>query len=495
MLNSITQDAAKAAATFITALLLAPLVAFAQENPEVANATKAVGRAQTLQGTRPNIVFILADDLGKGDLACLGNPDIETPNLDKMWSTSTRLTDFHVSASCSPARAALLTGQHEFKVGVTHTIGPRFNMLRSEKTIAQELREVGYATGLFNKWHNGESKDFHPASRGFQHVALLTSEHGKHYFDPEFTINGKKVQEAGYFSDVTFRLATQWIEEQTKQGKPLFAWIADKNPHEPYVAPDAEAEVYVQKGFSKDVAHRYAMIHILDQNVGRLLVKLKELGIEEKTLVVFTSDNGQGGYNKPQTKNGSPWKPFMAGLRGGNLNFDAPLGVDLKPNLNFTGGKLSPYEGGTRVPCFLRWKGHLPENVDTTALTAHFDMYPTFCDLAGIPADKQKATDGISLIPVLAGATYNKRFQDRLLFIHSGRWPMGVSPDGYQYRNCAVRSSRFRLVNNQELFDLSDDPSETRNVIDQFPEEAERMRKAYDQWWAEMRPKMINDKP
>jgi arylsulfatase len=432
--------------------------------------------------------------LGKGDLACLGNPDIETPFLDELWATSTRLTDFHVSPTCSPTRAALMTGLHEFKVGVTHTIGPRFNILKSEKTIAQELQDTGYATGLFNKWHNGEGKDFHPAARGFQHVALLTSEHGKHYFDPEFSINGKKVQEKGYLSDITFDLAMQWIEQQTKEGKPFLAWIADKNPHDPYVAPDAEAEVYLKQGFSKEVAHRYAMIHILDKNVGRLMEKLKALGIEEKTLIVFTTDNGQGGYPTAQTKNGSPWKPPMGGLRGGNLNFDAPLGANLKPNPNFTGGKLSPYEGGTRVPCFLRWKGHLPEGVDATALTAHFDMYPTFCDLAGIPADKQKPTDGMSLLPILSGANEQK-FQDRMLFVHSGRWPMGVSPDGYQYRNSAVRTARFRLVNNEELYDITSDPSEKRNVIDQFPEEVERMRKAYDQWWAEVRPKMINDNP
>lgn len=452
-----------------------------------------LAQAQTLQGTRPNIVFILSDDLGKGDLACLGNPDIETPFLDELFSKSLRLNDFHVSATCSPSRAAFLTGQHEFKVGVTHTIGSRLNMLKSEKTIAQELQENGYATGIFNKWHNGEGKDFHPAARGFQYVALLSAEHGKHYFDPEFTINGQKVQEKGYFSDITFDLAMKWIGEQTKEGKPFFAWIADKNPHDPFVAPDSETEVYLKKGFSTEAANRYAMIHILDQNVGRLMAKLKELGIEDKTLVVFTTDNGQGGYDKPQTKNGAPWRPPMGGLRGGNLNFEAPLGANLKPNPNFTGGKLSPYEGGTRVPCFLRWKGHLPEGVDSSALTAHFDMYPTFCDLAGIPADKQKATDGISLLPILNGGD-DKKFQDRMLFIHSGRWPLGVSPEGYQYRNSAVRTPRFRLVNNTELYDIPNDPSEKRNVIDQFPEEVERMRKAYDQWWAEVRPKMINDK-
>lgn len=450
--------------------------------------------AQSLEGARPNIVFILADDLGKGDLACLGNPDIETPYLDKLYAGSLRFTDYHVSATCSPTRAALLTGQHEFKVGVTHTIGPRFNILKSEKTIAQELQDTGYATGLFNKWHNGEGKDFHPASRGFQHVALLTSEHGKHYFDPEFTINGNRVQKKGYFTDITFDLATQWMEEQASAGKPFLAWIADKNPHDPFVAPDAAAEVYLKKGFSKEAAHRYAMIHILDQNVGRLLEKLKTLGIEEKTLIVFTTDNGQGGYAKAQTKDGASWSPPMGGLRGGNLNFDAPPGAKLKPNLNFTGGKLSPYEGGTRVPCFLRWKGHLPEGVDATALTAHFDIYPTFCDLAGIPADKQKSTDGMSLLSILNG-TDEKKFQDRMLFIHSGRWPMGVSPEGYQYRNSAVRTARFRFVNNEELYDITNDPGEKRNVIDQFPEETERLRKAYDLWWAEVRPKMINDVP
>lgn len=460
----------------------------------IPSAQSQSAQSQPLQGTRPNIVVILSDDLGKGDLTCLGNPDFETPFLDKLYTKSLRLTDFHVSPTCSPARAAFMTGLHEFKVGVTHTIGPRYDMLKSEKTIAQELQEMGYATGIFNKWHLGESKELSPSARGFDYEAIMTTEHGKHYFDPEFKINGVKVKETGYFTDITFRLATEWIQEQTKSGKPFFAWIADKNPHEPYVGPDDVAQVYINKGFSKEVAHRYAMIHILDQNVGRLMEKLKELGIEEKTLVIFTSDNGQGGYGEKPTKNGQPYTPPMGGLRGGNLSFDAPPGANLKPNLHFTGGKLSPYEGGTRVPCFLHWKGHLPEGVDATALTSHFDFYPTFCDLAGVPSDKRKTTDGISLLPVLEGSP-DKKFQDRMLFIHSGRWPMGVSPDGYQYRNCAVRTPRFRLVNNTELYDISNDPGEKTNVIDKFPEEAERMRKAFDQWWAEVRPKMINDKP
>lgn len=451
--------------------------------------------SESLQGSRPNIVFILADDLGKGDLACLGNPDIETPCLDEFYSKSTRLTDFHVSPTCSPSRAALMTGLHEFKVGVTHTLTPRYNMLRSEKTIAQELHDQGYATGIFCKWHLGDTPEFQATARGFDYEAMLTSPHGEHYFNPEYTINGKKVRQEGYFTDCTFNLAMQWIEDQTKEGKPFLAWIADKNPHDPFVAIESEADVYLKKGFSKEMAHRYAMIHILDRNVGRLIDKIRALGIEEKTLIIFTSDNGQGGYAKMPTKDGAPWKPFMAGLRGGNLNFDAPLGASLKPNLNFTGGKLSPYEGGTRVPCFLRWKGHLKEGVDCPALTAHLDVYSTFSDLAGIPADKQKATDGLSWEPLLEGAAIGKPFQDRMLFVHSGRWPLGVSPEGYQYRNSAVRTARFRLVNNQELYDISNDPSETRNVIDQFPEEAERMRKAFDQWWADVRPKMINDKP
>jgi arylsulfatase len=450
--------------------------------------------AAPLEGSRPNIVFVIVDDLGMGDLACLGNPDVETPNLDALYAKSTRLTDFHVSPTCSPTRAAFMTGLHEFKVGVTHTIEPRYNMLKTERTIAEELRAQGYATGLFCKWHLGEKPDFKPSARGFQYVALLAGKHGEHYFNPEYIINGKRTRQEGYFSDVTFNLAEQWIAEQVKAGQPFFAWIADKTPHDPYVAPDAEAEVYLKKGFSKEAAHRFGMIHNLDTNVGRLLEKLKALGIEDKTLVVFTTDNGQGGYDKPQKKEGAPWKPFMAGLRGGNLNFDAPLDAKLKPNPNFSGGKLSPYEGGTLVPFFMSWKGHLPEGKDIDALTAHLDIYSTFSDLAGIPADKQKPTDGFSLIPLLEGKP-GQPFDNRLLFIHSGRWPMGKSPEGYQYRNSAVRSARFRLVNNQELYDISNDPGEKRNVIDQFPEEVEHMRKVYDQWWAEVRPKMINDLP
>lgn len=439
-----------------------------------------------LSGCRPNIILIMTDDQGMGDLSCTGNPDLKTPNLDRLYQLSTRFTNFHVSPTCAPTRSAIMSGRHEFKNGVTHTIWERERLALSTVTLAEVLRSAGYHTGIFGKWHLGDEEPYQPHHRGFEEVFI----HGaggigqayncscadappnqkNRYFDPVIRHNGRFVQTRGFCTDVFFRQALGWIKQQKDRREPFFVYLTPNAPHDPMIAPEKYKRPFLEAGFDETVAGRYGMIVNIDENMGLLVQKLEEWKLWDHTLLIFMTDNGQGGPRKTR-RNGKPYEIYCAGLRG---------------------GKGTPYEGGTRVPAFWRWKGVLPEGQDIKALAAHVDLFPTFVELAGatLPAKIQKF-DGRSLVPLLENPKTD--WPDRYLFIHLGRWPKGADPDEYQYKQCAVRSQRFRLVNHQELYDIENDPGETTNRIDQYPEVVRAMRAAYGAWWAEVRPLMVNE--
>jgi arylsulfatase len=441
--------------------------------------------ADSVKGRRPNILLIMTDDQGKGDLSCLGNPDLQTPHIDQLHTLSTRFTDFHVSPTCSPTRSSLMSGRHEFKNGVTHTILERERMALSTTTIAQVLQRAGYATGIFGKWHLGDEEPYQPHNRGFDEVFI----HGAGgigqaydcscadappnqqnlYFDCVFRHNTKFVQTRGFCTDVFFQAALGWIQRRKDQDSPFFCYLVTNAPHAPMVAPQADKQPFLDAGFDENTAARYGMIVNIDTNVGRLMDKLKEWGLEENTLLIFMTDNGQS--NLRGRKNGEPYKLFAAGMKN---------------------GKGTPNEGGTRVPAFWRWKGVLPEGRDIDALTAHIDLFDTFIDLAGatIPEGTQPR-DGRSLVPLLDDP--QAPWEDRRLFIHKGRWNKGANPDDSKYVDCAVRTERFRLINHKELYDIDADPGETTDVADQHPDVVESLRQAYDAWWAETRPLMVNE--
>lgn len=459
-------------------VLLVLLVAFCQT-------ATALSAANRLAGRRPNIILVMTDDQGKGDLSCLGNPDIETTNLDRLYALSTRFTDFHVSPTCAPTRSAIMSGRHEFKNGVTHTIMERERMALSTVTIAEVLRKAGYATAIFGKWHLGDEEPYQPQNRGFEEVFI----HGaggigqaypgscadappnqeNRYFDPVIRHNTKFVKTKGFCTDVFFQAALGWIEQQKDKEGPFFAYIATNAPHGPMIAPDEYKQPFVSAGFDEETAARYGMIKNIDDNMGTLLEKMAEWGLEENTLLIFMTDNGQAGTRA--RRNGKPYNVYHAGLRA---------------------GKGSPYEGGTRVPAFWRLKGVLEEGRDIDSLTAQIDLFPTFVELTGaqVPAGTQRR-DGRNLLPLLDGD--GASWDDRYLFVHQGRWDKDANPDDYKFRNCAVRSERFRLVNNNQLYDVEADPGETTNVIDAHPDVVEAMRAAYDAWWAETRPLMVNE--
>jgi arylsulfatase A-like enzyme len=417
----------------------------------------------SLENSRPNIVFIITDDQGYGELSCHGNPILKTPNLDRLHAASLRFTQFHVSPTCAPTRAALLTGKHEFRSGVTHTIFERERLSLRANTLAELLQKSGYRTGIFGKWHLGDEDEFLPNRRGFDESFI----HGaggigqtypgscgdapnNTYFDPWIWHNDRFVKTSGYCTDVFFNQAADWIDRGGK--KPFLAWISPNVPHDPFISPGAAWEApYLNAGLSTNAIRYYAMIAHFDAALGRLLDHLENRKLLESTLIVFVTDNG---HSVPTVYN--------AGMKA---------------------AKGTPYQGGIRVPSFWSWRGRIPAGVDCNALTAHLDFLPTIAQLAGRPAPPN--LDGHSLLPLLQNPA--SPWPDRLLFTHVGRWESGDSA-AHKHRGSAVRSPRYKLVNGSELYDLQEDPAESRNVIAEHPDIAANLSAAFDRWWMDVLP-------
>lgn len=443
--------------------------------------------AAQLKGTRPNIILVMTDDQGMGDLSCMGNPILKTPNLDRFYEMSTRFTDFHVSPTCAPTRSSLLSGRHEFRNGVTHTIKERERMALSTTTFPKLLSRSGYQTGIFGKWHLGDEDAYQPYNRGFTETFI----HGAggigqsypsscadfppnrdpdgRYFDNVILHNDKIVQTKGFCTDVFFQAALGWIHQQLENKTPFFAYITPNAPHGPMIAPEKYKKRWLDAGWDSSTAGRYGMIENIDDQFGLLMSKLDEWNAWDDTLVIFMTDNGQAG--RSGKLNGKRVPMFTAG---------------------FKTGKGSPYEGGTHVPAFWRWKGKLGEGIDIPALTAHIDIYKTMLELAGMALpDSIQPIDGRSMLPLLENP--KAKWEDRTLFVHQGRWEKGSDPDKSKFKNCAVRTSRWRFVNHSLLYDISSDPYEKNDVADQFPEVISKLKKAYDVWWDKTLPLMVNE--
>ena len=417
----------------------------------------------------PNIIFFLTDDQGYGEMSCHGNPILRTPSIDRLHARSVRFTDFHVSPACAPTRAALLTGRHEFRSGVTHTVFERERLALSAVTLPDLLRSVGYSTGIFGKWHLGDEEPYQPGRRGFDEVFIhggggigqgypgsCGDVPGNTYRDPMLRHNGTFVRTEGYCSDVFVDEAIRWIGRQAQGDRPFFAYIPLNAPHDPLISPGPSWEApFLDRGLSTNAIRYYAMIANLDTALGRLLDRLDEWKLDRNTLVVFMTDNG---HSLPDVYN--------AGMRG---------------------IKGSAYEGGTRVPSFWSWRGTLPEGVDVKRLTAHLDFAPTVAELTGIPvpASVRAAWEGRSLVPLLRKT--DSPWANRFLFTHFGRWEAGQS-EASKFKTCSVRDERFSLVNNNELYDLSSDPGQVTNVIERYPAENAHLREAYEAWWKSVFP-------
>ena len=451
----------KHTSTLLTALLLPPLAAL-----HAADASRPIAK--------PNIILILTDDQGYGDASCNGNPILKTPNLDRLHREGVRFEDFHVSPTCSPTRSSLLSGKHEFKNGITHTVRERERMSLKTTTLAQMLRSAGYTTGIFGKWHLGDEEPYQPQNRGFDEVFI----HGaggigqafpgscgdaprNSYFSPVVRHNGRFEKSDGYCTDVFFGQALKWMES-VKGKKPFFIFITPNAPHAPLDCPPEYEKLYAGK-VAADEAKYLGMVANIDDNVGRLLDRLKALGLEQDTLVIFLNDNG--------------------GTKGCDIF-----------NAGMKGRKGSANNGGARAMSFWRWPGTLqPAACDQ--LTAHLDIFPTLAELAGaqIPAEVRALQDGFSLVPLLKNpqaAWHN----ERMLFTHVGRWAVGEAP--VKYGACSVRWQQYLLCrgnNRWTLHDLKADPGEKTDLAAQRPEVMAKLDLAYDQWWTAILPCLENE--
>ena len=445
--------------------------------------------AAATKGKQPNIIYVMTDDQGYGDIAAHGNAIISTPHLDRLHRESVRLTEFHASPTCSPTRAALMTGRHEFRSGVTHTINERERLALSATTLPQLFKTAGYTSGIFGKWHLGDEDAYQPGKRGFDRVFIhggggigqsfpgsCGDAPGNSYFNPMIRSDGTFVQTKGYCTDVFFDAALDWIDRCRKEGKPFFCYVTPNAPHSPLDCPPGSDTSYLAKleaagvkdpQSRAEIAKFYGMIENIDTNIGRLMRKLDEWGLADDTLVVFTTDNG--------TATGAP--VFNAGMRG---------------------MKGTAYRGGTRVPSFWRWPGTLPAGVDVPAVTAHIDVLPTLCEFANvaIPPDVAAKVEGRSLVPLLRDR--KTPWPDRPLFTHLGRWDRGKMAET-EYRQCRIREGKWSLVNVKnsptawELYDVAADPEERQNLAQQQPEIVARLASEYDRWWQSVQPDLINE--
>ena len=440
-----------------------------------------------LKEQSPNIVFILIDDLGYGDLGCHGNPVINTPRIDMLHDQSIRFTNFAVSPSCAPTRAALMTGKSEFKSNVTHTWEGRNLMDLETVTIAELLKEDGYVTGLFGKWHLGTTGDYRPEHRGFDETLNVPGDNQRSHYDPLLLRNGIEEQHEGYRTDIFFREAMDFIERHKDER--FFCYIPTYTPHGPLIVPETYAAPY--RNMEHVDAEYCGMVANVDQNVGLLLDKLDALHLEKNTLVIFMSDNG------------------------------ATFGTDIY-NAGMRGVKGTAWYGGIRASSFWRWPGKLETGI-RPQIAAHVDFLPTLADIAGIDIlDELTAQlEGSSLYPLLLDPDAEWD-QNRMLIHHRGRWDIEEDYASHKYAFCTVRWQNYYLTRTKlcddpecetgcrswpekvkvgglyssnpenykltpdgkwNLYNIENDLAQINDIAGDHPEIVEKMSENYDRWW------------
>ncbi|QEF98808.1 Arylsulfatase precursor [Stieleria maiorica] len=415
------------------------------------------GGPASAQQTRPNVVIVITDDQGYGDLSCHGNPILQTPNLDQLHRDSVRLTDYHVAPTCSPTRCAFLTGHWTNRTGVWHTIMGRSMLRENEVTMGDVFSSAGYETGMFGKWHLGDNYPYRPEDRGFTEVMRhggggvgQTPDHWDNaYFDGSYWHNSKVTPVKGFCTDVFFDYAEQFIRDSHASGKPFLAYIATNAPHGPMHSPEKYSEPYANLGTG--LANFYGMIANIDENVGQLLGLLEDMKIVDNTIFIYTTDNG--------TSSGD--KVFNAGMRG---------------------KKGSHYDGGHRVPLFIRWPdAKLVGGRDVDTLTGYVDVLPTLISMCRVAPPEGVRFDGVDISPLIFDQATD--WPDRILVTDSQR-----VKDPIKWKSSAVMTDRWRLCNGKELFDIDADPGQQNDVSTQHPNVVERLRNFYEDWWAELEP-------
>lgn len=424
----------------------------------------------------PNIVLMMADDQGYGDFGATGNHLIKTPHLDRLAEQSFLMTRFYVNAVCSPTRASLMTGRSSYRTGVTDTFKARSTMRTEEITLAEILKSKGYATGLFGKWHLGDTHPYRPMDQGFDKAIYHLGgglgqpadplENDNRYTNPVLFDNGKKFQAKGFCCDVYYGEAIDWLTKQKRADKPFFAYIATNTPHDPlHDLPQAWYDHYKdmdlgKENFKQDQGHPiagqvkqdrtariYAMVSNIDENVGKLLAALEDLDIAEDTLVIYMSDNGPAGNR------------YVGGFRG---------------------RKSMSTEGGLRSPIWFRYPGRFKAGGKSGLVSAHFDIMPTLVDLVGADMPHDRAIDGRSILPTLLGKP--QQWNDRAMVLQSHR---GTRPN--RLINAAVITQQWKLETNlsgrMELFNMVEDPYAQKNVLEEETAVRQRLVGQYDAWF------------
>lgn len=404
---------------------------------------------------KPNVLIVLADDMGWGDLGSNGNDMVSTPKIDSIGRDGATLDHFFVCPVCSPTRAEFLTGRYHLRTGV-HDVsngGERLNL--DETTIAQVFKDSGYATGAFGKWHNGTQWPYHPNARGFDEFYGFTSGHWGTYYDPPLDHNGALTKGKGYIIDDLTEHAMEFITQH--KDSPFFCYVPYNTPHEPMQVPDEYWNRFKEKALKQHAFDTkqeddnftrcvLAMMENMDWNVGRLLKRLDELNLANDTIVIFFSDNGPNSWR---------WNGGMKGKKG------------------------STDEGGVRSPFVIRWPGKISTGRKVPQIAGAIDLLPTLTDLAGLPLKSVKPIDGVSLKALFTGDS-KAEWPERMIFSH---WGDSVS----------VRTQQYRLDNAGALFDMVADPSQQHDIAKGKPELAESLSKATRAWKAEMNPNAKHD--
>ncbi len=419
---------------------------------------------------KPNIVFVLTDDQGYGELGCYGNPVIRTPNMDAMHGVSFRLTNYHVGPTCAPTRAGLMSGHYHNSTGVWHTIGGRSLLRKDEWSLASAFSENGYVTGLFGKWHLGDNYPYRPQDRGFQEVVTHggggvgnTPDYwGNKYKNDHYRVNGMWVPFDGYCTDVWFDEALKFIERHRE--RPFLCFITTNAPHSPSIVDERYSDPYVGQVEHQDRANFYGMITCIDGNLGRLRQRLREWELEENTILIFMTDNGTAG----------------------GATLDEDQFVVRGYNAGMRGIKGSEYEGGHRVPLFIHWpSGDIDHGQDIPQLTANVDLMPTLLELCGIDPGEH-TFDGVSLVPLLRAASEGEASS-------SGAWPDRIVVTDSQRvahpsqgRKSAIMTQRWRLINGVELYDMAVDPGQRHDAAAEHPNIVAALRAGSGRWWAQV---------
>ena len=389
---------------------------------------------------KPNVILIMTDDQGWGDIRSHGNAQIDTPVMDQLAADGARFERFFVSPVCAPTRASLLTGRYHLRTGVSGVTHGKEVMRAGEVTVATAFKPAGYATGCFGKWHNGEHYPHHPNGKGFDEFLGFCAGHWNNYFDTTLDHNGTPVRSRGFISDVFTDAAAAFIEKH--KDRPLFVYLPYNAPHGPFQVSDKYFDKYKARGIGDRDAAIYGMVENVDDNIGRILKRLDDLHLADNTIVLFLTDNGP---------NGKRFNGLMRGTKG------------------------SIYEGGVRVPLFVRWPGRIKPGSVVREIAHHCDLFPTLVDLAGIPMPKTEPLDGMSLRPLLEGKTDG--WPDRTIFTHKTRGGTVTPADG------SLRSRRYRLVAGRrgyELYDMIADPAQKTNIAKARPEVLKTMRAEYE---------------